>query len=91
MVYLISYDLIAPGQKYNAVSDAIKKASYLNNWLHPLESTWIIKSYNTAAAIYENIKTAFDANDRFAIFEVTKNYYGALDAETWKTVAKMFD
>lgn len=38
-IYLITYDLMAPGKDYNKLFDAIKK---LGSWFHCLDSTWIV-------------------------------------------------
>lgn len=39
MAYLISYDLINPGQNYPGLIEAIKN---LGAWWHNLESVWIV-------------------------------------------------
>ena len=51
--YVISYDLKIPGRDYTSLYDAIK--SY-NEWQHPLESTWIVFSSDTANEISAKLR-----------------------------------
>jgi hypothetical protein len=81
-VYLISYDLIPPGQKYNRVHTTIK--SY-GTWAKPLESTWFVKSNENVQDVRGKVLNVLDANDKLLVVEVTRNAsaYGLPD-EVWK-------
>lgn len=66
--YLISYDLMRPGQNYTTLHTHIK--SY-GNWAKPLESFWLIKSSATAVQIKNAIRAHVDANDKVIVINVT--------------------
>lgn len=81
-VYLISYDLITPGQKYEKVHALIK--SY-GTWAKPLESTWLVKTNETVQDVRGKVLNALDKNDKLLVVEVTRNAsaYG-IPEEVWK-------
>jgi hypothetical protein len=58
--YQICYDLRAPGRNYEELYKAIR--SY-GHWAHPLESTWIIQTTQTASEIAKYLRQFMDAND----------------------------
>ncbi|AIY79658.1 MULTISPECIES: hypothetical protein [unclassified Clostridium] len=89
MVYIISYDLNKPNQKYNQLRELIKNLSN-TNYVHVLESTYIIKSPKSAKEIYEYLASALDNNDGLFISEITQNHYGQLKSEDWPTVRSLF-
>ena len=57
---IITYDLRAPGRKYDDLYVAIK--SY-ENYAKITESTWIIKTEQTCVQVRDKLKTAIDLND----------------------------
>lgn len=81
--YLISYDLRTPGQDYTKLYDAIKD---FDEWQHPLESTWFIKTeIMKANDIFNKIKPLIDENDLLLIIKVDKNdKQGWLASSFWK-------
>lgn len=81
MVYVISYDLNKSGKNYDGVYEAIKKASVY--WLHPLDSTWIIKSNFTANQISDAIKAETDPDDSWIVIEAKNNKQGWLAKDAW--------
>ena len=62
--YLITYDLRAPGRNYQSLYIAIEA---IGNRCHPLESTWIVASAETAARIRDRLSRHIDRNDRLLI------------------------
>ena len=85
MLFLISYDLKAPGRDYNSLYDLIKTAPGL---YHCLESTWIISTSLDIKTWSDKIRAVIDSNDRFLIVDITnsvKNYAinGWLDQKAW--------
>lgn len=74
-MYLITYDLINPGQKYKELHELIK--SY-GTWCHPQESTWLVVTYQSSKEIYDKISKVCDGNDNVIIMRVTKDYYGSI-------------
>ncbi|MYA00896.1 MAG: SinR family protein [Chloroflexi bacterium] len=64
MVYLISYDLVLPGQNYQALYDV------LEGWgaKRALQSTWVVRLNNTSsAAIRDELMKHIDTNDRLLV------------------------
>lgn len=56
-MYLISYDLHdANGEEYTELGETIKRLS-TGWWAHPLESTWLISSTQTAASLSTSLKS----------------------------------
>ena len=79
-VYSITYDLRNPGRDYSGLYDAIK--SY-RDWRHPMESTWLVSTQQTASQIWEVIGRHIDSNDLVLIIEVKNNKWGCLTKEVW--------
>ena len=64
----ISYDLNAPGQRYEAVAAAIKT---LGNWAKLQKSFWYVKSSCTAAQAVDRVWAAMDRNDSVIVVDAT--------------------
>lgn len=62
--YIVGYDLRRPGQDYTTLITAIQAYP---NWWHHLDSTWVIKSNDSAAAIRDNLQRHIDANDELLV------------------------
>lgn len=62
--YLITYDLMKPGQDYDDLHEAIKK---LGTWWHCLDSTWIVKHAGPAMTIRDALRQHTDANDKLLV------------------------
>ena len=58
-VYCVTYDLNSPGQKYNAVSEYLKKFAYCKH----LDSFWLIDTIKTAETIRKELVNIVDNND----------------------------
>lgn len=84
MVYLITYDLVKPGQDYDGL---ISKIKTLGNWWHYLKSTWLVDTNLNAKQIYEQLKANLDSSDNILIIKVTRDYWGYLpdgdDSWSW--------
>ncbi len=89
MVYIISYDLNQPGQKYDALHKLIKDVSN-DRWAHILESTYIIHSLQSAEQIHNRLNPALDKSDRIFVSEISKNYSGYLEEEFGPYIDKLF-
>ncbi len=70
MVYLITYDLNAEGQDYNALYDKIKS---LGEWFHPLESVWFLKPHDDVGVdlITEQLRTTMDNGDHIFVVSIS--------------------
>jgi hypothetical protein len=62
--YLVGYDLNRPVQNYTKLIDALKAYS---NWWHHLDSTWLIKTNNSAEQIRNHLRQFIDANDELLV------------------------
>jgi len=58
---MVGYDLIKPGKDYSDLIGAIKNVS--QDWWHCLDSTWIIKTNNTAEQVRNLLLDHIDGND----------------------------
>ncbi len=67
--YLVTYDLNAPGQNYNALYDAIKAQG---TWWHCLDSTWMVASNLSSSQIRDNLMPHIDSNDKLLVVEQAK-------------------
>ena len=79
-VYCVSYDLNQAGQNYNALYDELKKSP---GWCHPLDSTWLISTGETAQQLSDRLRRRLDNNDTLLVIGVTKEYAGWLTQDTW--------
>ena len=66
--YLVTYDLSAPGQKYDDLSEHLK--SY-GTYSHALESAWLIVSSKSAKEIRDAAGKVLDSNDKLLVVELT--------------------
>jgi hypothetical protein len=63
--YLISYDLLKPGQDYSTLYETIKKLA--DGWWHDLQSVWLINSSLSAAQVRDQLKAHVDVNDKLLV------------------------
>ena len=83
---LISYDLNNPGQKYEKVIEAIKS---LGDWIHILQSTWIVSTSLTSDAVRDKVKAQADDNDLILVVSITgDSYSGWLPQKSWDWLKK---
>lgn len=78
-VYLITYDLNSPGQKYEELYETIKS---FGGWAHYLTSTWFVYTNLDKKEMSERITNQTDSNDSHLIIPVS-DYYGRADNELW--------
>lgn len=64
----IAYDLMSPGQNYDAVRDAIKS---LGRWHQFQFSLFYVSSNLTPLEAYNSIALTLDSNDRIAIINAS--------------------
>lgn len=64
--YIVNYDLRKPGKDYEGLYKALN--SYDN--IHPMESCWIIKSFNSKVSIRDHLRTNIDGNDKLFVSEL---------------------
>lgn len=65
----IAYDLMSPGQNYNAVQDAIKD---LGRWYQFQYSLFYVNTPHEPRAAYDLIARALDTNDRLAVIDAQR-------------------
>ncbi|MBR6588120.1 MAG: hypothetical protein IKK82_11960 [Kiritimatiellae bacterium] len=83
-LYLVSYDLKAPGRNYEGVFGVLKSAL---SWWHYLESTWIIRTSLTIDEWNDKLLAQIDRNDSLLIIDVTgKTRNGWLNKKAWEWI-----
>jgi hypothetical protein len=75
---MVDYDLISPGQKYEAISQYVKQHS----WAKVLKSTWLIRTTKSASRVRDDVLGLIDANDKLLVTNVTG------DAMAWYGLPK---
>lgn len=86
-IYIISYDLKNPGRDYSSLYDAIKKY----DWQHPLESTWLVKTEDSADNISQTLRSdgKMDESDLLFVCRLDpKDRQGWLDKSVWEWIRK---
>ncbi|MCP3965385.1 MAG: SinR family protein [Lentisphaerae bacterium] len=68
--FLVSYDLRQPSQKYELLYESLK--SYPAYQI-TLESTWIIKSHQSAYEIKNHLAQDIDVNDELIVISLSKD------------------
>lgn len=87
--YIISYDLDQPGQRYAQIKDKIEDTIGDIYWTHYLESTYLVRSSNSATEILHILKPFLDKNDKVMIFPISESdYSGWLETDQWDTIQK---
>ncbi|MDX7771198.1 MULTISPECIES: hypothetical protein [Aeromonas] len=79
----ISYDLYAPGQKYDAVIEEIKS---LGAWAKVHKSLWYVNSSLDHEAVAKKVWAKMDANDSLLVLNASTNSFYAfnIDSEVLK-------
>ncbi len=77
--FIVTYDLPRDGQKYQAVYAEIKRC---NDWLHPLESVWIVITNENIQSLTNRLTAVMDSNDLLLVAPITKPIDGVLPLET---------
>ena len=80
--YIVTYDLVSPGQNYEELHKRIK--SY-GTWAQLAESSWAIMSNQTAVEVRDHLKAALDSNDRLLVGRLGSSAWIGLkpDVTTW--------
>lgn len=66
-VWMVNYDLRAPGQNYEPLYAALKSVPYA----HVLDSFWLIEADGPASRIRDLLKNIMDKNDGLVVIEFT--------------------
>jgi hypothetical protein len=66
--FFVAYDLMSPGQNYDAVRDRIKS---LGSWHQFQFSLFYVNTTFTAQEAHAHVRAAMDENDRLAIINAT--------------------
>lgn len=85
----IAYDLIAPGQKYDAVQDRIKQ---LGPWYKLQYSLYYVQSEADPKAAHDFVRGVMDGTDNLAVIDARDAYVSAVpegDLHALRTVFAM--
>lgn len=86
-VYNVSYDLNKPRQNYD---DLIKEIESSPGACHVLESTWMVKTSETAEQLSNRLRAHLDENDNLLVIETVDNKQGWLPQDTWDCINGLF-
>jgi hypothetical protein len=75
-IWVISYDLRAPGRNYESLYGALKSVPFA----HALDSFWFIEAEGPATRIANALRAHMDQNDGLAVIEFTPPADWALSA-----------
>lgn len=78
MVYIVSYDLVEPGQRYEDLINLIKQE---RSWARLGGSAYLVESSLTAVELRDRYKEALDGNDKLYVGKVSTPaaWYGLSD------------
>lgn len=62
-VFVITYDLSAPGRNYDAIIARIKQYP----WVNLSESSWAVRTDSTSSQIRDYLGSVLDANDKLFV------------------------
>lgn len=79
--YIITYDLHAPGQNYEALKERIK--SY-PRWAKLMRSTWSVVTPETVEQIRDHLKPALDGNDKLLVGVLGRSAWYGLSSKVTK-------
>lgn len=72
----IAYDLVSPGQNYDAVRDAIKS---LGRWYQFQYSLFYVNTDHNPSTAYAIVAATLDANDRLAVIDAQRGVVSSWD------------
>lgn len=67
MIYIVTYDLVEPGQNYKKLLELIMET---HSWARLGGSSYLINSQDTAVQLREKFKRALDLNDKLYVGKV---------------------
>jgi hypothetical protein len=79
-VYLITYDLNAPGKDYKDLYEKIKS---IGDWATFLESVWFVETTKSSNDLRDLLLPVIDKNDSLFITKVTSDYSGWANTDLW--------
>lgn len=82
-VYNVSYDLNKKGKDYQGLYNELKSKQ---EWYHLLDSTWLLCTSESAAQLWERLRSHIDNDDYIFIAEITNNYEGWLPNSAWQWI-----
>lgn len=83
--FMVSYDLRAPGQKYDDLIEAIQESPTVD-WVKPLLSCFLIETRETAEEVYTRLKSVIDENDRLLVMKVCQPHQGWFNKDVHKWI-----
>lgn len=67
MIYIVSYDLVEPGQNYDSLLSKIKEA---DSWARLGGSSYLIESTKSPKELRDEYKVILDSNDKLYVGRV---------------------
>ncbi|MEN2324872.1 hypothetical protein ABC628_09525 [Lentilactobacillus otakiensis] len=85
-VYMITYDLDKPGQRYNDFQKIIEEKVSNGVWCHYWDSAYLFQSKLSPENILEALRPSLDSNDKVFVTEVVNNHEGWLTKKEWNHI-----
>lgn len=83
-IYLLSYDLNAPGKDYGDLINSIKS---FQGYYHLLKSAWLIYTLKSIQEVYDKLKPHIDTNDHLFVSQITQRQ-GWIPKAAWEWITK---
>lgn len=82
MVYLVTYDLNAPGKNYDNLWAALRRYDYVRD--PGLDSVWFLSTTQTAGQISDVLRIHIDVNDCFFVTQLHRGtHQGWIKESVW--------
>lgn len=86
--YILSYNLNSISYGYEKLPS---KLNLVGKPLYIYRGLWLLKSDLDQNTICENIKSAFNSNDDFLIFEINQSPLGTLSAQKYDEILNLLN
>jgi hypothetical protein len=85
MVYLVTYDLNAPGKNYDNLWTALKQYDYIRDT--GLDSVWFLSTSSTTEQVSNHLLAHIDTTDRLIVTKLQQgSYQGWLHKDVWSWI-----
>ena len=82
MVYLVTYDLNAPGKDYKLLWSALERYDYIRD--SGLDSVWFVSTTWTSDQVSNDLQTHIDSTDRLIVTQLHQGtHQGWLHKDVW--------
>jgi len=83
-IYSVSYDLRGPHGDYAGMFEELQKSP---SCCHCLESTWLVRTTETAQQVYNRLRRHLHPNDMVLVTQIEREYSGWMRESVWDWIA----